>query len=764
MKRNFYPFIKTLSATGLLQLAFCLVCLQAQAAPLKAPTTGKVWGETADQSLASLRQTAEDVPYLVVENLDGFPAPDHLAFSKVQEPWHRDGTAYNRNHDEVKLRISNKGTGTLTITNLSLSDAGTWKIQLNGKDFAAAAALPLTLKAGGNVVLTLVFTAKDQADRVKVLHNTLTITTNDKQNPEKKVYLHGVWQKQGEDVREPWAQEIIQAFGFKTRTGYNHDDGSVDGETIVPNSDEVLSSYFVRADESLPVEVTQMSAYHNCCTETETFRWYDKGSSSYTTLFTHNGLDAQSLLPRIKGSNTALAQGHFKPSKAFGFRVGSAYSDRNKNDQNKIGMRIWKAIDADGNIIPNAYIVGTDYLGTQYTNYDYQDNVYFVSNVRPEEGTAHFSELTAAPSALSFKEVQAKNSSRLTVSLTNQGKTYAGGESDPAIQIRSIEVTGPNQQEFAAAAPAAATLAVQATTSIPVTFTPKSRGLKNAVLLVHYNTSDTPLRIPLYGIGRDADSTVVAVKRIKGAADVAVTINGKVWEADKSYRKGSIKLDKQMVTTPIAATDDDVLYQTYLSAATDLAETRYEIPVAKGTYRVRMHFVENYWHAVAERIFSVVIEDQLQLANFDIYKEAGYRTALVKDFEVKVTDGTMNIRFTPTANRVALAGLELFQDSASASVTGISPELENGGRLVQGYPNPGHGNEVHLIIEHFNGHETVSIQLYDVVGRLAYTTQVVTDEDGTARTTLKGTLPPKGLYILRATAPSGEAKGRLLLR
>src|SRR3712207_8608262 len=52
--------------------------------------------------------------------------------------------------------------------------------------------------------------------RVKVLRDTLYINSNDDVAPNKKVQLLGLWQSKGEGNNEPYAQEIINAFGFKT--------------------------------------------------------------------------------------------------------------------------------------------------------------------------------------------------------------------------------------------------------------------------------------------------------------------------------------------------------------------------------------------------------------------------------------------------------------------------------------------------------------------------------------------------------------------
>lgn len=650
----------------------------------------------------SIVKTKATNAYMVLENLDKFPANDRLTFSLIQIPWRRtndDGTftPYNSNHSKVKLRINNKGTSALVINNLNLSNAAAWKINaLNGAPYNAATALPITIASRSFTEVTMEFIAVDQASRVKILNDTLYISSNDDTNPNKKVILHGLWQKQGEGGNEPYASEIIRAFGFKTNTGFSSNDGTNDGTAIVPGSDEIISSFFVRADASKPVSVIQMAAYHGCCSSTETFRWYNKSTTATgTTLFTHNALDGQSLLPRIQGSSTIIAQGTFNPSAAFGLRVASAYSDRTRNFEGKIGMRIWKAKDPNGNIIPNAYFIGGDYLGTSFTNYDYQDNIYYISNIKPESGAAGYSELLANLSAVSFDPASTGSTNPLTIVLNNTGHVYPDGTKDPAILISSVQIVGPNANEFSFVQPSPGQINAQGIKNLTVRFSPATRGIKNAAVLVNYNSSLSPLRIPLYGIANDDQFTIDIQKRIKSASDNNVTIAGNTWEADNTYRKGSVKLDAQVVPGGIAGTDDDILYQTYLSSTADFNEIRYEVPISNGDYQVRMHFVENFWTAAGARVFNVSIENQLQLSNFDIFGEVGYRTALVKDFQTTVADGVLTIRFNPSANRLAIAGLEIFKPTGITSaqvpdsVTTPEPEPENPGTTPDSTTVPG---------------------------------------------------------------------------
>ncbi|MBF9254588.1 T9SS type A sorting domain-containing protein [Pontibacter sp. 172403-2] len=733
----------------------------------------------SDVTSFSIEKAAASNTYMFVENADKFPALDEMTFSLIQIPWRRDNgdgtyTAYNANHNQVKLKISNKGKGTLIVSDLALSNNNAWKIEsLNGAAYDASAATPFSVGPGASAVAVIEFIAKDQATRVKVLNDTLYIHSNDDLAPFKKVVLRGLWQKAGEGNNEPWAQEIIRAFGFKTRTGYSHDDGSIDGNTIVPNSDEIITPFFVKADPSKDIILTQMAAYHGCCAATEKIQWYAKNTSTFTTVFTHNSLDGQSLLPRKSGSSTVLAQGKITAIGAFGIRTGKSYSDRTKNFEGKLAMRIWKAVDSNGNVIPNAYIIGSDYLGTSFTNYDYQDNVYYITNVRPETGSANYSELAAAPSAVYFDALQAGSSKTMSISLSNSGEMYESGN-DPAIQIKGVELVGPDYDEFSFTMPSATVLAAQASTSISVKFNPKTLGIKNAALLVHYNSGASPLRIPLYGIANTSSAAISLVKRIKGGSDNSITIQGNVWESDANYRKGSVRLDKQVVTTPIASTDEDVLYQTYLSAATDLAETRFEVPLANGSYRVRLHFVENYFSSTGARVFNTTIENSLQLANFDIYREVGYRAALVKDFEVNITDGVLNLKFNPTVNRLALAGVEIYKVTAtsslaaqSASESALVAEEDALGKQGQGlrlYPNPNAGDKVMIELNGFAPHEVATITMYDIAGRQVSSGTTETDGQGAAikEMSIAGNAS-RGVYLIKAVSASGQAQSKLLI-
>ncbi len=658
---------------------------------------------------------------LFIENLNKFPSNDLFVFSKVQVPWSRDGKYYNANHDSLTVRIHNKGMNTLIIKNLVLSNNTTWNfVKLKGVDYVPSSSLPLSIGSGTYADLTVKFVAVDQATRVKILRDTLTIVSNDDKFPSKQVFFSGIWQRKGESNNEPYSQEIITTFGFKTLTGFSHTDPNY-GDTNKLKGDEIRPSYFVRADNARPVSIIQMGAYHGCCTFTERIMWYAKGSETVNTVFTHIAKDAQSLLPR-KGTPATPAEGTFTPATSFGFKVGGKdYTDARKNPGGKIGIRVWKALDAAGKIIPNSYIISNDYLGSQYTNYDYNDNMYFVRNVKPEKGSAFYSALKAAPSALDFGEKLLQSANSLTLNLSSLGQNYTDGSQDPAITISSVAIVGENKSEFSATMPVKTILNPQEGTTLTVKFNPVSQGLKIADLLINYNNSQ-PLRVPLYGIAKSSGTTVTANYRINSGSATSITINGKIWSADNQYSFDNLEPYTNSQLTQIAGTDEDPLYLKEQSSNGDKKPFRYEFPVSNGDYAVRLHFAEIYWGApgsgfaggAGSRVMSVSLENQLRLINLDVSQEVGGATTLVKNIPVTVTDGKLSINFSASVNRPMVVAVEVY--SFRSSVARPADFVENSFKKVRIYPNPVQ-NTLNIQFP-TNYHGNCNLQIVDAVGRI----------------------------------------------
>jgi len=116
-----------------------------------------------------------------------------------------------------------------------------------------------------------------------------------------------------------------------------------------------------------------------------------------------------------------------------------------------------------------------------------------------------------------------------------------------------------------------------------------------------------------------------------------------VWAADFGFNTGGTV----NVGNAIAGTSDPALYRTERWDADTAPELAYAFTVPNGTYTVKLHFCETWSGAlgVGLRVFDVFLENQLVLDNLDIFAQVGGYTALIKTFQVTVTDGQLNINF-----------------------------------------------------------------------------------------------------------------------
>jgi hypothetical protein len=147
------------------------------------------------------------------------------------------------------------------------------------------------------------------------------------------------------------------------------------------------------------------------------------------------------------------------------------------------------------------------------------------------------------------------------------------------------------------------------------------------------------------------------------------------WSDDRYFSRGSAL--NWSGDIGVAGTDDDGLYLTQRSGSGPGKRRGfdYAIPVdGEGIYQVRLYFAEPYWGAPGgpegeegRRVFTVTGEVEALLEDFDVYAEAGAVTALVKQVEVEVTDGELNLRFTASEGEPIVAAIEVLQPSHTES-------------------------------------------------------------------------------------------------
>jgi hypothetical protein len=125
--------------------------------------------------------------------------------------------------------------------------------------------------------------------------------------------------------------------------------------------------------------------------DSATVYWHPKNTTSRSSILTVPGTDTQTVFPRLSGSSTGIATASFTPtSTSFGFNIdGAEWSDPTLNSQTADRsngcpgpcgqhVRFWPVKDASGATVPNTWLMAMDYSGI---NYDYNDNVYLISNL-----------------------------------------------------------------------------------------------------------------------------------------------------------------------------------------------------------------------------------------------------------------------------------------------------------------------------------------------------------------------------------------------
>ena len=159
------------------------------------------------------------------------------------------------------------------------------------------------------------------------------------------------------------------------------------------------------------------------------------------------------------------------------------------------------------------------------------------------------------------------------------------------------------------------------------------------------------------------ESTKFTLRINCGATEPYTDKAGNTWLADQGMETGKewgavdgLTIDRGDIS--ITGTDVPKIYQTERYSMEG-----YKFTVPNGKYTVRLHFAETYDGITAEgqRIFSVSINGQSVLNDFDPFKEAGgYQKPVVKTIEdVSVTNGQLAIGFTVNIQNPEINGIEI---------------------------------------------------------------------------------------------------------
>src|SRR5208283_2299050 len=142
--------------------------------------------------------------------------------------------------------------------------------------------------------------------------------------------------------------------------------------------------------------------------------------------------------------------------------------------------------------------------------------------------------------------------------------------------------------------------------------------------------------------------------RIKaGSSDSFKDADGNLWLPEQGF------VDGDTVERPdvqIAGTQTPAIYR-----SERYSMTSFSYPVPNGKYTVKLHFCETYDGITGpgQRVFSFNVEGQ-EFKDFDVWvKAGGALRAYVETVNVEITNGKLDITFTPNVENPQINGIEI---------------------------------------------------------------------------------------------------------
>jgi hypothetical protein len=172
------------------------------------------------------------------------------------------------------------------------------------------------------------------------------------------------------------------------------------------------------------------------------------------------------------------------------------------------------------------------------------------------------------------------------------------------------------------------------------------------------NQSQSGPAVAAPAVASTAPATPAAVKlptiRIKaGASDGFKDHDGNPWLADQGFTDGDTT-ERPDIT--IANTPDQRIYQSERYSMTKFTQA-----LPNGDYLVKLHFCETYDGITGpgQRVFSFNVAGH-EFKDFDVWvKAGGPLRAYVETVPVTVTDGKLEISFTPNVENPQINGIEI---------------------------------------------------------------------------------------------------------
>jgi len=298
------------------------------------------------------------------------------------------------------------------------------------------------------------------------------------------------------------------------------------------------------------------------------------------------------------------------------------------------GEVISSCVMADGSISGLAYNEGFDVLWVATNSWE-----DFIYEINPYDCTVLA--VLNPPQTGSFQGAG--------LDLDVEGNLWAMAQSPNVTYLVESGVPSFSDVPWLSVAPEAGTVGPGSSTNLTVSINTAglTPGLYLATLVVQSNAANQPsVRIPV--------SLVVSgfVKAINAGGDVYVDTTGETWVRPQAHVPGSwgyIQRGKNVSTREaISGTDDPILFQ---NQHQDPYAYRFD-NVPNGVYEVNLHFAEIESKVkMGQRLFDVIIENELVLPAHDIRYEVGLFAADSWQFFIPVTDGRVDVRLIPRGKK-----------------------------------------------------------------------------------------------------------------
>ncbi|MDA3927819.1 MAG: malectin domain-containing carbohydrate-binding protein [Prolixibacteraceae bacterium] len=239
----------------------------------------------------------------------------------------------------------------------------------------------------------------------------------------------------------------------------------------------------------------------------------------------------------------------------------------------------------------------------------------------------------------------------------NIGWGFDAWEGDLSGTVNPITITMDSDKDISASFTSIETYNLNVTAQYgQVILDPPGGTYNNGIIVTLIPKSDTVYYFGEWGgelfgstypatITMDADKTVNArfFYAGNGSGTYAINCGGDAFNAadGTSYSKDNTSGGTYSTDEPISGTDDDALYQSEKYGE----GISYNIPMENGMYEVTLMFAEIFQNAPNNRVFDVIIEDDVLISELDIFAEAGKFAAYNKKFKVAVVDKELNISF-----------------------------------------------------------------------------------------------------------------------